>query len=668
MRLYCLLISTGLLAYSYSVCANDSITTPAVVVTATAISEDVKTGEVDHELATGFSHTLKREQFENRVATLADTLTRETGIQVRQAGGFGSFSTVTLRGASSEQILIYLDGLLLNDAAGGGVDLGSISTSNIESIDVYRGSTPLSLGRSSIGGAINIKTLNAENTLTGNTSLSYGSFDTQKLSTFVSKKKDNKSYVVSAEYFSSKNNFDIINDNNTNQNPNDDRKEKRHNNQFEQYNLSTKMGYDINSDLSIDGVVQLFKKRQHIPSWNNHKNTNTHFDTRRQQAQLRLIANDLGSYSVNTSSVIEYLRIEEQYDDRLGNIGIGQQYTRNITSVIKGRYFAEIPLSTQFINIVAEASEETYRPKDLLGRTFSSNSKRHTYTLGVESKLFLLDDTLLLNPAISSTWTKDDLSSPSHEEDSLVTNKGNRHYISPRIGIKYFFNHWLTLKTNVGRYTREPTFYELLGDRGFFIGDFELTAESGTNYDIGVEVVFINPAPHIENIEWQTSYYHSDVDDIITRTYNARGVGKVENITEADITGLETSLRLNIAKKLHINFNADLQNPINVTKDSELHGKNLPNRFRQTYSARIDYEVKTVSPFFEYLYQKNMYYDSPNSRKATDKKLLNIGASWNRDPFDITLEITNITDETYEDYRGFPQPGRALFGTLKINF
>ena len=90
---------------------------------------------------------------------VSSMIEKETSVQVKQSGGLGSFSSMSLRGASSNQVMIFLDGIPLNDASGSAVDLSSIPSSEISSIEIYRGNTPATLGKGGIGGAVNIKTL-----------------------------------------------------------------------------------------------------------------------------------------------------------------------------------------------------------------------------------------------------------------------------------------------------------------------------------------------------------------------------------------------------------------------------------------------------------------------------------------------------------------------------
>jgi len=637
-----------------------------VLVTAVAETAPVVTGEVDSEFNTGFSQNIKREQFDSRISTLSDAIAQQSGIQVRNSGGFGSFSSATLRGASSQQVLIFVDGLLLNDASGGGVDLSTISLSDVESVEVYRGATPMSLGSASIGGAINIRTLKVKDEKQGSVTLGYGDFNTQKYAAFFSTKLNDLGYVLSAERFSSDNDFEYVNYHETRLSHNDEIVKQRNNSEFLQNNLLFKLGYDIDKDQRIDTLLQWFDKQQQIPVWNNRASANTNFDVERLQSQLRLISKNVGPYAINLSNTLEYLRTVEEYDDRHSSVGLGKQYDLNTSSTIKLRSFAEVPLDFQLLSIIIELSEEKYQPIDLLGRSISLTSTRSTATIGFEDKLFLIDDKLLINPAISTTSSHDVLSDTTLVGVPPVSKVKSKH-TNPRVGLKYFASDRLILKVNVGRYTRQPSFYELLGDRGFFTGNIDLISETGKNFDLGFEIALKNPFKYTHNITWQASLFYSDVEDIIVRTYNSRGVGKSENINQSQITGIENILNVRFDNKVNVSFNSTFQDMVNEQKNPALKHSQLPGRFKWSYNTRLDYYTGAWSAFVEHRYQSGMYYDSPNNWKALNKNLINMGASWKRSPMTISFEIKNMMDEDYEDFRGFPQPGRAAFTTIKID-
>jgi len=111
-------------------------------------------------------------------ADLAALLTDVPGVNLTRRGGLGSFSTLSLRGSNPDEVRVYIDGVPINQAAGGAVDLSTLPIGDVERVEVYRGATPIAFGESALGGVIAISTRAPENDgLTGQVAV--GSFGTR---------------------------------------------------------------------------------------------------------------------------------------------------------------------------------------------------------------------------------------------------------------------------------------------------------------------------------------------------------------------------------------------------------------------------------------------------------------------------------------------------------
>lgn len=82
------------------------------------------------------------------------------GLTLSRNGGPGAFTAVRLRGSDSEQVLVLIDGVRVEDVAapGAGFDFGTLTTGGIERIDVLRGSNSVTWGSAALGGVIAIQT------------------------------------------------------------------------------------------------------------------------------------------------------------------------------------------------------------------------------------------------------------------------------------------------------------------------------------------------------------------------------------------------------------------------------------------------------------------------------------------------------------------------------
>jgi vitamin B12 transporter len=105
---------------------------------------------------------IAHEDFEKRgFTTLVQALTAVPGLGVVQSGGPGSQASVFIRGTNSEDVLVLLDSVPLNDPsdANGAFNFGDVTLSDIDRIEVVRGPMSGLYGSNAIGGVINIITM-----------------------------------------------------------------------------------------------------------------------------------------------------------------------------------------------------------------------------------------------------------------------------------------------------------------------------------------------------------------------------------------------------------------------------------------------------------------------------------------------------------------------------
>jgi iron complex outermembrane receptor protein len=248
-------------------------------------------------------------------------------------------------------------------------------------------------------------------------------------------------------------------------------------------------------------------------------------------------------------------------------------------------------------------------------------------------------------------------------------------HFSPQIGVIYQPFVGVKLKSNLARYVREPAFYERFGDRGFLIGNSDLSAEKGINFDIGAEIDWQWDGAWVQNLSASVAYFRTDADDLITQVYDARGIGRSVNISEARIQGVESRLSLDFLDHFRLAINATWQDPENRSGIEAFDGKNLPGRFETAWRARLEARWRGWKAHLEYLREDGMFYDAANLLPAEDKKEINAGISWLLDGWAgpessllIALEGRNLGDDLYEDFNGYPQPGRSWFCSVKLAF
>jgi vitamin B12 transporter len=95
-------------------------------------------------------------------ATVADAIAAVAGLSLNDKGPEGSQVAISLRGSTTNQVLVLVDGVRVNDALTGMADLSRIPAGDIERIEVMRGGASSLYGGDAVGGVINVITKRKE--------------------------------------------------------------------------------------------------------------------------------------------------------------------------------------------------------------------------------------------------------------------------------------------------------------------------------------------------------------------------------------------------------------------------------------------------------------------------------------------------------------------------
>lgn len=124
---------------------------------------------------------LQRQDIEQAgVQSINDLFKLATGVDVRQRGGFGIQSDISIDGGIFDQITILLNGVNISNPHTGHLAADfPVSISDIERIEVLEGAASRVYGGQSFGGAINIVTRHEQETTleAGAQGGSFGTFD-----------------------------------------------------------------------------------------------------------------------------------------------------------------------------------------------------------------------------------------------------------------------------------------------------------------------------------------------------------------------------------------------------------------------------------------------------------------------------------------------------------
>jgi vitamin B12 transporter len=112
--------------------------------------------------------------------SVAAALRTVPGVTITEGGAFGGATGVKIRGMLSEQTLILIDGVVINDPSspGAAADIARLAISSVERIEVLRGAQSPIYGSAAMGGIVNIITRSAKGGYGGEASVEGGSFGT----------------------------------------------------------------------------------------------------------------------------------------------------------------------------------------------------------------------------------------------------------------------------------------------------------------------------------------------------------------------------------------------------------------------------------------------------------------------------------------------------------
>jgi vitamin B12 transporter len=94
--------------------------------------------------------------------TVADAIEAVAGLSLNDKGPDGAQVAVSIRGSTTNQVLVLVDGVRVNDALSGMADLSRIPAESIERIEVMRGGASSLYGGDAVGGVVNIITKREE--------------------------------------------------------------------------------------------------------------------------------------------------------------------------------------------------------------------------------------------------------------------------------------------------------------------------------------------------------------------------------------------------------------------------------------------------------------------------------------------------------------------------
>jgi len=619
------------------------------------------------EAEAGFVEVIKVTGGASSGTDLPAVLDRALGLQVRRYGGLGSSASISIRGSTAEQVLICLDGVPLNQASGGGVDIGYLPLAGVEEIEVYRGAVPIRFGGNSIGGVVHMRTAGAEGERQLQLYANGGSFSTRNAGGRFGGSRGAWAFSGLADYRVADNDFRFRDDNGTEYNTADDEWVRRENSDFLSFRGLAKVARRFGSRrLRLHNILDL--SHHGIPGIGNYQSKHTRYDTWRNLTEAEFSGTLQDGRSAYRLTGYHALDVGE-YRDPLGEVGVGSAHDRNTTRSfgLKAEGHTVVP-GQALLTGYSALLRETFDPDDLVSTDAFEESRRHSASLATEVEIPARSERLLLNVGthielLSNrlATTDSDLAGAGRIDDSAVL-------WGYHLGGRWQLSRQFSWRVNAGLYRRPPSFFELFGDRGAVRGSLDLANEKGRNWDTGLMFQARETTRETGLVFAEAVWYQNRVDNMIRFVQNSQFVSQPHNIGSARLSGLELRSHLRVRAIIDVTGNYVYQRPENQSPFSFENGNDLPNAPRHALNARIVARDKRGALHYEVGRDSRHYLDRANLRPVRARILHGVGANVALNAgTSLDLEVKNLTNNQTADLWGFPLPGRSFFASIRMD-
>jgi vitamin B12 transporter len=166
-----------------------------VVVTAT------KTETPAERLGASVTVITEEDIKEKNYITVEDALRPVPGVEIQRSGGLGKTASIRIRGASTQQVVVMVDGMRVKSPTLGQTELTDVPLDAIDRIEIVRGPQSTLHGADAIGGVVNIITRKGRGRPAGAVRGEGGSFETFREQAAISGSWRDFSYTLSGSHY-----------------------------------------------------------------------------------------------------------------------------------------------------------------------------------------------------------------------------------------------------------------------------------------------------------------------------------------------------------------------------------------------------------------------------------------------------------------------------------
>lgn len=607
-----------------------------IVVTATRTKQSIK------DVGSSIS-VVTREQIEESKSQLVhEVLEQVPGIEVTRTQGIGGTTSIFMRGGSSAQTLVFIDGVEVKSATSGAFNFGNLTTDNIDRVEVLRGPQSTLYGSEAIGGVINIITKKGKGPVKISLNSEYGTHETYKETISLSGGKKTSDYSASVSYLKT-HGIDVS----------DGVPDGREEDGYENFTGSMRLGVNFMDDGRVDTTLRVSHSDLELDKFpatddvdRRQKTDEIFFSAKIEkpffdevwEPSLLVSVYDLEldgtDFDFPSEQAAKAADVSETGLPEGINKNLNSDSFRIPTRVWKVEHQSNINLFE--IDTITGGYEIEVQEGENVGGVARQSIYNHAYFIQNQIKLF---DSLNL-----TVGAREDRHS---EFGNNLTYRGSLAYNMENLGLRFH--------TSWGKGFRAPSINDL-----FFpnFGNPDLNPEESKGWDFGIGKEFFG-----DKLAIDITYFENDFTDLIFFRSLPDGSFKAINIGKAEAEGVESSLSYRPYEWLSLTGSYTH----NDTTDREKN-EQLARRPRRKASFALN-----VQP----LEKLNINLTGLMIRDRIDSDGSDMDNYWTAGlvtKYDFTNAVSayirteNLFDYEYNEVTDFNSLGRTIYGGIDLSF
>ncbi len=578
---------------------------------------------------------------------LGEALSHQANLFIKEYGDFTAPKTVSIRGSSEGQVLVLLDGNRLNLPQGGGVDFTTLPLGGLRRIEISRGASSALYGSDAVAGVVNLIPSGASgrNLRAGLKSM-MGSFGLQQVAVYGSQRVGKVGYWLSASRLKSQGNYRY-------QKP-DGQEAVRLNNDYSGLQLLAGTTYRLNAAGKLSLLVHAFQKDQGDPGMIGYETRTARKKEQRRFFSLRYTQRFrnglLWSGSLFQNAFDQRYRepaygVRSKHLNRVAGAQTQLSWSRgNDLSFLVGYEYRHDGLNSSDVG-----------RKGLDLNALYAQARFGFASIGKGAGTYAKVRRLFLIPALR-----------------IDRYSGRTAELTPRLGLVYSAveKGKITLRGNVGRAFRMPSFFDLYWPEGpWAAGNPRLKPEIGLTYDGGalwqIPLARTQTGELRQFLVLELTYFVNNMRDLIVWGPDSGGKWRPQNVAQAEIRGIEAQAEWTLAPAgLSFQIAHTYMKAENTTVGSPYYHKMLIYRPRNKTDLRLRLQRKWLS--FSAVYRRvgRRAITEDNRKSLPAFSTLDLSAEIRLHLAGLTIPLRlaaiNVLDARYEMISGYPVPGRQF--------